>query len=118
MGQGPQSVKKRRLKMELDPAHEGAYKPHQGFWPERPNESLGFVFCFSFEIFAYFCLLWVFVAACGLSLVPEIGGPSLVVSGLLSAGAALVEHRLYACRLSSCSLLTPEHRLSSCGSGA
>ena len=98
MGQGPQSVKKRRLKMELDPTHEGAYKPHQGFWPENPNESLGvflFVFCFSFKIFTCFCMLWVFVAACGLSLVPETGGSSLVVCGLLTAGASLVmEHEL------------------------
>ena len=99
MGQGPQSVKKRRLKMELDPTHEGAYKPHQGFWPENPNESLGFfclfVFCFSSKIFTYCSVLWVFVAACGLSLVPDIGGSSLVVCGLLTAGASLlVEHKL------------------------
>ena len=55
MGQGPQSVKKRRLKMELDRTHEGAYKPHQGFWPESPNESLGFcLFVFLFKYLLIF----------------------------------------------------------------
>ena len=54
-----------------------------------------FVFCFSSKIFTYFSVLWVFVAACGLSLVPDIGGSSLVVCGLLTAGASLlVEHKL------------------------
>ena len=69
MGQGPQSVKKRRLKMELDPTHEGAYKPHQGFWPENPNESLGFFFVCSFFVFLIKYLLIVLCSGSSLLLV-------------------------------------------------
>lgn len=92
MGQGPQSVKKRSWKMELDPAHEGAYKPHSGFLAWRAQMSPWILFfCFSFEIFAYFCLLWVFVAACGLSLVLEIEGLFLsCVWASLCAGLLLL----------------------------
>ena len=49
-----------------------------------------------FFIITYFCLLWVLVAACGLSLVAASRGYSLdAVFGLLIAVASLVaEHRL------------------------
>ena len=52
-------------------------------------------------MFIYFWLCCVFVAVCGLSLVEESGGYSvIVVHGLLIAVASLVaEHRLQACRL-------------------
>ena len=52
----------------------------------------------------YFWLCWVFITACRLSLAAANRGCSLVaVYGLLIAGASLVvEHRLSACRLSSC----------------
>ena len=51
--------------------------------------AFGHFFCFCFW------LRWVFVAACGLSLVAASGGYSLAVHGLLIAVASLVaEHRL------------------------
>ena len=47
------------------------------------------------NLFIYFWLCWVFVAACGLSLVAASGGYSVAVRGLLIAVASLVaEHRL------------------------
>ena len=56
------------------------------------------MFCFSFlksHLFFLFWLLWVRVAACGLSLVVVSGGYSVVVRGLLIAVASLVaEHGL------------------------
>ena len=45
-------------------------------------------------VFVYFWLHWVFVAACGLSLVVKSEGYSLVVHQFLTAGACLVQHRL------------------------
>ena len=56
-----------------------------------------FFFFFKFiYLFIYFCLQWVFIAVCGLSLVVASGGFSPVaVCGLLIATASLVEkHRL------------------------
>ena len=47
--------------------------------------------CVYIYIYIYFYLCWVFVAACGLSLV--------VVHGLLTAVVSLVKCRLYACGL-------------------
>ena len=48
-------------------------------------------------LFKYFWLRWVFVAACGLSLVVVNGGYSYVaVDVLLIAVASLVEHRFEA----------------------
>ena len=38
---------------------------------------------FIFYLFIYFWLLWVFIAACGLSLVVASGGYSIAVHGLL-----------------------------------
>ena len=50
---------------------------------------------FKINLFIYFWLCWVFVAAHGLSLLAESGGYSLVLRGLLIAVASLVaEHRL------------------------
>ena len=79
-------------------------------------------------LFVYFWLCWVSVAACGLSLVLESRGCSLVAAcRLLTAVASLVaEHRLWgtqasvvsACRLRSCGLWTLEPRLGSCGTWA
>ena len=47
------------------------------------------------ELIFFFWLHWVFIAACGLSLVVESGGYSLAaVHGLLIAVASVVEHRL------------------------
>ena len=59
-------------------------------------------YCLHFSIvvhfnfyFIYFWLCWVFVAACGLSLVAARGGYSVVVHRLLTAVASLVaEHEL------------------------
>ena len=53
------------------------------------RDRVGFVFLF---LFLFFWLLWVFIAAHGLSLVAESGGYSLVVvCGLLIAVASPVE---------------------------
>ena len=57
----------------------------------------------SYYLFIYFWLHWVFVAACGLSLVvvSGVGGlPFVAVSGILIAVASLVaEHGLQALEL-------------------
>ena len=45
--------------------------------------------------FVNFCLLWVFVALSGLSLVAVRRGYFVAVCGLLIATASLVEHRLW-----------------------
>ena len=57
---------------------------------------LFFFFLFYFDLFIYLWLCWVFVAACGLSLVAASRGYSFVaVRGLLIAVASLiVEHGL------------------------
>ena len=71
-------------------------------------------------LFVYFCLYWVFVAACGLSLVAENGG----YSSLWCAGFSLrwlLLLRSTGSRhagVSSCGSRALEHRLSSCGSWA
>ena len=52
------------------------------------------VFLKKINIFIYFWLHWVFVAACGLSLVVVSGGYSVAVCGLLFVVASLVEHGL------------------------
>ena len=62
-------------------------------------------------------LLWVFVAACGLSLVAESG--LLFVAVRSDAVASPVaEPGIYVCRLSSCGSRALERRLSSCGARA
>ena len=50
---------------------------------------------FKIYLFVYFWLCWVFLAACGLSLVVASGGYSVAVRGLLIAVVSLVaEHGL------------------------
>ena len=50
---------------------------------------------FKFLFIFYFCLRWVLIAACGLSLVAASGGYSVAVRDLLIVVASLlVEHRL------------------------
>ena len=78
-------------------------------------------------LFTYFWLPWVFVAVCGLSLVVESGGYSLVLAhGLhIVVASFVVEHGLLgiwssvvaACSLSSCISRAPKGRLRSCGTG-
>ena len=72
-------------------------------------------------LFIYFWLCWVFVAACGLSLVAVSRGySSLQCAGLSLQSRALGTWALAveAHGLSSCGSLALEHRLSSCGSRA
>ena len=73
-----------------------------------------------FYLFIYFWLRWVFIAACGLSLVVASGGhPSLRCTGLSPRWPLPL--RSTGCRragLSSCGSRAPEHRLSSCGARA
>ena len=89
--------------------HLPPHSPHRNqiFWLYPPT-SMSFIPIFLISIFlimVYFCLFiylfyfwlhWVFVAGCGLSLVSQSGGYSLVmVPGLPVAAASLaVEHRL------------------------
>ena len=77
--------------------------------------------------FFFFWLHWVFVAACGLSLVAVSGGLLFVaVHGLLIAMASRCRARALETRasvvvvhgLSSCGSLALEHRLSTCGTWA
>ena len=75
----------------------------------------------------YFWLHWVFIAACGLSLVAVSGGYSLLsarashCSGFSCCGAwalGVQSSVVVACGLSSCGLWALEHRLSGCGAQA
>ena len=80
---------------------------------------------FLINLFIYFWLCWVFVAACGrLSLVAASEGySSLRCTGfslrwlllLRSTGSSTRASVVVACRLSSCGVQALEHRLSSCG---
>ena len=90
---------------------------------------LFFCFCFIFKVYyyryIYFWLHWVFVAACGLSLVESSGGCSLVaVCRLLTVGASNCSgfccgaQALGHSGFSGCSSQAREHRLSSCGTWA
>ena len=82
---------------------------------------------FYFYLFIYFWLRWVFVAACGLSLVAVSGGySSLRCAGfslqwlllLRSTGSRRAGFSSVARRLSSCGSRALERRLSSCGAWA
>ena len=76
-------------------------------------QSSSFIVYIHIILCIYFCLCWVFAAACGLSLVAASG------SGLLIVVVSLVvEHGLWARGLSSCGTWALEHRLSSCGARA
>lgn len=61
------------------------------------------LFSLSLFYFAYFCLHWVFVVACGLSLVAAVAG--LLCCGVQASLAVLLvaEHRPRACGFSECS---------------
>ena len=65
-------------------------------------------------LFIYFGLRWVFVAACGLSLLVASGGFSCCGARALGTRASVVVAR----GLSSCGLWALERRLSSCGARA
>ena len=66
-----------------------------------------------FLAFFFFWLRWVFVAACGLSLVAASGGLSCGAQALGTRASVVVAHRL-----SSCGTWALECRLSSCGAWA
>ena len=70
--------------------------------------------CTDFILFIYFWLRWVFVAACGLSLVAVSGGFSCCRAWALGVRASVV----VACGLSSGGSWALERRLSSCGARA
>ena len=86
-------------------------------WEEKSLHHTDFIFLmisvlFLTDLFIFFWLYGVFVAACGLSLVAGSGGYSLAaVSRLLIAVASLVEHRL-SCHV-ACGVF-PEQRLNPC----
>ena len=79
-----------------------------------------FILFFFINLFIYFWLRWVFIAACGLfSSCGEQELLLVVVRGLLIAVASLIEeHRLQEHGLSSCGSQALECRLSSCGTQA
>ena len=81
---------------------------------------LKFYFYFYFFKFIYFWLHWVFIAACGLSLVVASGGCSSLRCASFSLRGLLLLQSSGSRRtgFSSCGSLTLEHRLSSCGAGA
>ena len=76
----------------------GRKKPARGRWKEREKWLSDDIFQAWMQPspnYIFFWLHWVFIAACGLSLVVESGGYSLVaVYGLLIGVASVVEHRL------------------------
>ena len=86
-------------------------------WEEKSLHHTDFIFLmisvlFLTDLFIFFWLYGVFVAACGLSLVAGSGGYSLAaVSRLLIAVASLVAHRL-SCHV-ACGVF-PEERLNPC----
>ena len=86
-------------------------------WEEKSLHHTDFIFLmisvlFLTDLFIFFWLYGVFVAACGLSLVAGSGGYSLAaVSRLLIAVASLVAHRL-SCHV-ACGVF-PEQRLNPC----
>ena len=73
-----------------------------------------FFFLQKFILFIYFWLCWLFVAACGLSLVVARGGFSCCGAPALGAQASVV----VTCGLRSCGSWALERRLSSCGAWA
>ena len=74
------------------------------------NEDSFFFFFFKEDSFIYLWLCWVFVAACGFSLV-AVGAPPLCSARLLAAVASLVARRPWGVQAS----LLAEHSLGSCG---
>ena len=80
-----------------------------------------FTFFLKFIFKNYFLTLWVFVAVWSLCLV-MYGQPGLLFVALcrllIPVAFLVVEHRLYACMFSSCSLQAVELGLCSCGSWA
>ena len=75
-----------------------------------------------FNVFIYFWLCWVFIAACGLSPVAVSGGYSLVaVLGILTSAVSLVAERAQAqgtqASVVAAPELYPERRLCSCCEG-
>ena len=59
------------------------------------KNSIGVLFFFFKDLFIYFWQHWVFVAACGLSLVAARGGySSLLCTMLLEVAALVAEHGL------------------------
>ena len=96
-----------------------------GVYPSLCSLSFLDLFCFVFLInlfiyFIYFWLRWVFVAACGLSLVVVSGGcSSLWCAGFSLRWLLLLRSTGSRCAgFSSCCLQALEHRLSSCGARA
>ena len=86
---------------------------------------MGFLFCLFIYLFIYLWLHWVFVAACGLSLVAASGGYSYLrctgfsLGGFSCCGVWALGVRasvVVARGLSSCGSQALEHRLSSGGS--
>ena len=90
----------------------------------RNCQTVFILFYYYYYLFIYFWLHWVFVAACGLSLVVASGGySSLWCVGfslwwlllLQSTGSRCAGFSSVARGLSSCALRALERRLSSCG---
>ena len=79
-----------------------------------------FSFFFKIHLFIYFCLRWVFIAACGVSLVVVSGGySSLRCVGFSLRWLLLLRSMGSSCAgFSSCGSWALEHRLSSCGAQA
>ena len=78
---------------------------------------LFFSFLFFINLFIYFWLRWVFVVACGLSLVVASGGHSLLWCADFSPWRLLLLQSTGSrhAGFSSCGTRALEHRLSSCG---
>ena len=99
---------------------KGIYQTLEEIFFSQSHSPFSFIYYLLTYLFIYFWLRWVFVAACGLSLVAASGGSSwLQCAGFSLQWLLLLRSTGSRCTgFSSCGSQALERRLSSCGAGA